>query len=184
MRDMSEYTRVTDVLYPLTGLKFVNPEVLASASERGTKVHEMFTGLMEGIEFMNFDHKVAGYIQSLLQWLPRKFIERPERLFCDKYKITGEIDGIYEEIGGLVLIDIKTSSSESKTWKLQGSAYAYLLKQAGYNIKRIEFVKLSKDGKLPRVYVYEDEFDNFLKCLYVYRTFLEKESAQLGWEHI
>ncbi len=172
MKNIKEYTRVTEVLYPFSGLKCVPPEILKNAAERGTKVHEICDALIEQIGMFNIDNKVAGYIESFNHYLPDKnFIEKPERFFCDEHMITGECDAIYQDRKGLVLVDIKTSAKEGKTWNLQGSAYAYLAKKYEYKITRIEFVKLCKEGKEPKIFVYQYDFQMFLKCLDVYRKF-------------
>ena len=174
MKDLSKYTRVTDVLFPLSGLKNIDPQILKNAAERGTKVHEICDAIISDMGMPSIDGQIIGYINSFNQWMPKHFIEKPERFFCDDYMISGECDGIYEDEEGLVLVDLKTPANESKTWKLQGSAYSYLAKKAGYNISRIEFVKLSKEGKAPKVFSYVEDFDLFLKCLEVYRYFYKK----------
>ena len=174
MKDICEYTRVTDVLFPLSGLRNIDPTILKNAAERGTKVHNICDAVIDGLGIGKIDQALFGYVESFNQWLPKHFIEKPKRFFCDEHKITGECDAIYEESDGLVLVDFKTPANESKTWKLQGSAYSYLAKQSGYDIKRIEFVKLSKTGSKPKVFVYEEDFDMFLKCLDIYRYFFNK----------
>jgi hypothetical protein len=170
------YSRVTTVLSPFSGMKKIPQHILKIAGERGHKVHEICTAMMEEIGLSTFEPPFKGYIDSFDRWREGKdFIERPERFYCDKYKITGEIDGIYEEKGKLVLIDIKTSAKENKTWHLQGSAYSYLCKENGYDISRIEFIQLSKDGNDATIYSYKENFKLFLKCLEVYELFFKEE---------
>jgi len=166
-----KYTRVTDVLFPLSGLKNIPPDILKNAAERGTKVHEFCDAIMQDLGFFPCDQKIGKYIESFMKWLSKEFIPRPDRFYCDELRLTGECDAIYRDEGGLVLVDIKTPVNESKTWMLQGSAYSYLAKKAGYDIKRIEFVQLSKDGKEPKVYVYDADMTLFIKCLEIYRYF-------------
>lgn len=88
--------------------------------------------------------------------------------------ITGQVDMIIETENGAVILDLKTSSKPSKTWPLQGSAYAYMAKKEGYDIKGIHFLHLSKQGLDPHLYVYDDHFDLFSKCLDVYKHFFKK----------
>ncbi len=118
---------------------------------------------------------VSGYISSFLHWEKTKNIRsKPSRWYCDKYKITGECDGIYFDDVKPIIFDLKTSSKYGETWKYQGAAYAYLAKQAGYDIKRLEFVHLQKNGKPAISYFFDDfekDFEMFLKCLEVYRHF-------------
>jgi Holliday junction resolvase-like predicted endonuclease len=182
MAKNKDYLRVTQVLSPFSGLSKVNPIVLSKAGERGSKVHEICTAVMDEIGIFPFGNTYDGYIESFKKWMDgKKFIDRPSRFYCDKYMITGEIDAIYQDKEDLVLIDIKTSSKENKTWPLQGSAYAYLCRQNGYNISRIEFIQLSKMGNEAKIYSYKENFDMFLKCLDVYKTFFDKEEDYMEY---
>jgi len=189
---LPDYTRVTDVLRPFSGLDFVKPEVLNAACLRGTHVHEATDAIIyESGKIVrtnlgtiikkqkdNFvvKEECEKYIESLCFWLQGKlFIKKPERFYCDQYMITGECDALYEDDNGLTLVDFKTPVKESKTWGLQGSAYSYLAKKNGYPINRIEFVKLCKEGKEPKVFVYEEDFGTFLSCLEVYNYFYKNK---------
>jgi hypothetical protein len=168
------YTRVTDVLFPFSGLKAVDPEILRKAAERGTKVHEICDALIEEIGVGQIDPSLSGYVASFESWYEGKlFIPKPKRFYCDTYKITGECDAVYIQDGHLILVDFKTPVKESKTWKLQASAYSYLAEKNGYQLKRLEFVKLCKQGNEAQVFLYKENFDLFLKCLEVYREFFE-----------
>jgi hypothetical protein len=189
MSEIDGYTRVTDVLYPFTELGKIDPEVLRIAGDRGTIVHTLCDAEIIGLpapataslvrpycacesQVEGEVLKVEGCLESFRKWAPGKFfVEKPSRFFCDTHKITGECDALYMEEDGLVLVDFKTPHKESKSWSLQGSAYSWLAKQSHYNIKRIEFVRLKRDGKAPQVYRYEENFPLFLKCLEIYRHF-------------
>jgi len=81
---------------------------------------------------------------------------------------------IIEAPEGAVILDLKTSYKPSKTWPIQGSAYKYLAKQHGYDIKGIHFLHLDKHGAPPHLYVYDDHFDLFSKCLDIYKHFWGK----------
>ena len=85
--------------------------------------------------------------------------------------ITGQVDMIIETPKGAVILDLKTSAKESKTWPLQGSAYAYMARKAGYDIRGIQFLHLNKFGTEPNLIEYEDNFDLFKKCFDVYQYF-------------
>lgn len=171
MNDIKDYTRVTECLYPLSGLKSIPAEILKKAADRGTRVHEICDAIMADIGMLDLEDEVAGYIKSFEQWLPRKFLEKPDRFFDDDHHLTGEADGMYVDGDDLVLFDIKTPAKESNTWLLQLSAYAYLARLSGYPITVIEVVRLNKDGKAPEVIRYKEDFDLFLNCLSVYRYF-------------
>lgn len=176
--NFEEYTRVTEVLFPFANLAHIDPQILQNAATRGKIVHDCCDAITQEIGYIVSDEKINKYIESFKLWLPKQFIDKPARFFCKDLMITGECDAIYEEDGGLVLVDYKTSAKESKTWQLQGSAYAYLARKIGYNIKRIEFVKFCKNGKIPTVFVYEERFDLFLKCLELYRHFFKDKSTE------
>ncbi len=180
------HTRISDVLYPFTDLSNIEPSILMNAARRGTVVHTFIDSLLAGTDLIGLDAAIRDYaeedehfssekskvmlaLNSFNHWHPgKKFIKKPERFFCDTHYITGECDGIYEDDEGLVLVDYKTPASESKSWLLQGSAYSYLAKLAGYDIKRIEFIKLSKSGAQPKTFKYVEDFPLFLAHLKVY----------------
>lgn len=179
MAKINDYLRVTTVLGPFSGLKNIDPYILNQAAERGSKVHDICSALMEEIGLQTFEPRFDGYIESFNKWVEgKRFIERPPRFYCDEYRITGEVDGIYKDKDGLVLIDIKTSAKENKTWALQGSAYSYLCRKSGINISRIEFVQLSKDGKDAKIYHYKENFELFLKCLEIYKIFFHSNTEE------
>lgn len=176
---MNGYTRVTEVLYPLSGLKSIPQEIVAKAAERGNRAHQACDAIMSDIGLGNVDEDIKGYIESFNHWVgDKKFLDKPDRWYCDKYMLTGECDGVYEEGKDLILFDIKTPAKESSTWKLQLSAYAYLAMQAGLPITKIEVIRLNKDGKPAEVIRYEENFDLYLKCLDVYRYFYKDNECE------
>jgi len=177
--DRSHYLRVTTILYPFSGLKGIDPSVLASAAERGTKVHEIIDAFEEGIGLFELELALKGYFESYTKWATgKKFLKKPERFYCDVLKITGEIDAMYKDGKDLVIVDYKTPVRESKTWAMQATAYSYLAKQSGYDIKRVEFVKLDKTSKEPKIYVYEEDMDTFKKVLDCYKYFFKEKNEE------
>lgn len=177
LKTSDEYIRVTDVLFPFSGLRSIPPHILQNAQERGTKVHEICDAIMNDLGTIDISPELNGYISSFSKWTEGKvFFKRPPRFYCDKYKITGEVDGLYiNEDGSLTLFDIKTPASEGKTWSLQGSAYFHLATQADYPISKIEFIQLSKIGYDPKIYSYKPNFELFLKCLEIYKIFFKDQ---------
>lgn len=173
----ADYVRVTDVLSMFNDFSMVDPDTLERAKERGTEVHKQCDSIM--LEY-TWDHGSLydKYMESFALWSKGKKFpfakQKIPRFYDDELFITGEIDGLYETDQGLVLIDIKTSASPSKTWALQTSAYSYLCKKHGYDVQRIEVLKLSKEGKMPKIYLYEENMDMFRKVLDVYRYFKQK----------
>jgi hypothetical protein len=198
------YTRVTEILRPFSGMGKIDPAVLKNAGSRGTAVHRyidsvisnepLFGGIEEDVRaYTNSDEhfdkemmKIESMTKSFELWnFGKNFIKKPERFYCDELKITGDCDQIYQDDeGNFILVDFKTSCSEGSTWFLQGSAYSYLAKLNKYQIDRIEFVKLLKNGKAPKVYVYEENMDLFRCCLRIYREFFENPKEQIDLDYL
>lgn len=176
MIDREHYTRVTEVLYPYSGLQHIDPKVLANAARRGTRVHQACEAIVTGEGAWGVDEEIAGYVKSFEKWwyMGHTVLAMEQRFFCDKKMITGQCDMILDTPQGAVILDIKTPMRPSKTWPLQGSAYAYLARAAGYNVSGIQFLKVDKNGKDPTVYNYKDEWEMFEKCLDVYNMFFKK----------
>lgn len=173
---MADLIHVTDVLQPHSMLHDIDPEIIKRAGERGDKVHKAIANILGGYEVFNYeDSEIDNYIQSFKQWdRTGKIVAVELRLDCHELGITGAIDTILQNDKGYAIVDYKTSAKESKTWSLQGSAYRYLARLAGYDINQIIFVQLKKDGSQPSVYHYEDELDMFLRCLELYKYFSNK----------
>lgn len=170
------YIRVTDVLGFFSKFHLIDPQVLSNAAERGKEVHGIIDMIIAKVPEFSRRQDTEGYIESFKKWGRKRFLPKPDRFFCDELGITGECDAIYqEEDGGLVLVDFKTPVIESKGWLLQCSAYAYMARKRGHDIKRVEVVRLSKTGSKPKIYVYEENFPLFLKCLEVYKYFFNQE---------
>jgi hypothetical protein len=173
------YLRVTEVLSPFSGLSKIDPMVLQNAADRGALVHQIIEGIEQGFGKENVPEHVEGYIQSYETWADGKdFLPAQKRLCDSNLMITGLVDAIYREGNDLVLVDYKTPARESKTWELQGSAYSHLCKIIGYNIARIEFVKLDKRGKYPEIFRYQENMAMFRKALDCYRYFFEDKSKE------
>jgi len=171
----TDYNRVTTILSPFSGLSHVDPDILANACSRGTRVHDACEAIVKGIGLWDIDPEIAGYVKSFEKWWSEghKVLAVEKRFYCSELMITGQVDMIIEAEEGAIILDIKTSSRPSKTWPLQGSAYAYMAKKSGYDITGIHFLHLSKHGIKPKIYIYDDHFDLFKKCLDVYRYFFE-----------
>jgi hypothetical protein len=172
--DMLNFDRVTTVLAPFSGLNMINSDILANAAKRGSLVHDAADCIIAGLPFDDEAEPFIGYINSFKSWMADKnFLDKPSRFFDEEFHLSGECDGIYEKDGEIVLFDLKTPIREGSTWALQGSAYAYLAKNRGYKIDKVEFVKLDKEGANPRIYHYEDSFHEFLSLLKIYRKYFK-----------
>lgn len=170
------YLRVTKVLYPFSGLEKIDANVVAHAAERGTKVHKICEGIIQGIGELGVEEETRPYVESFKKWWSQghKVFMLEQRFWCDDLEITGQVDLILETPEGLAIVDLKTSSKPSKTWEAQGSAYAYLAKKAGHDIKRVYFLHLQRDGRAAKIYEYPVDDSFFLAILRVYQHFFAK----------
>lgn len=171
------YTRVTNVLYPFSGLEKIDADVVAHAAERGTKVHKICEGIILGLGELGVDNETSGYVESFKKWwaLGHEVVMMEQRFWDDDLKITGQVDLILRTPEGLAIVDLKTSSRPSKTWQAQGSAYAYLAKKAGHDIQKIYFLHLNKHGNEAKVYEYPVDDGFFLAVLRVWAHFFQKD---------
>lgn len=170
------YTRVTNVLYRFSGLERIDPEIVAHAAERGTKVHKICEGIVQGLGELGVDEETRPYVESFKQWWQKGWdvVMIEKRFWCDKLQLTGQVDFIIRTPDGLAIVDMKTSSKPSDTWPAQGSAYAYLAKEAGHDIKKIFFLHLLKSGREAKTYEYPVD-DSFFFAIYrVWKHFFRK----------
>lgn len=151
-----DYTRVTTILYPFSGLDRIDEEIVRSAGIRGTKVHKICELIIQGFGEIDVDEETFGYIESFKKWwsLGHEIESVEQRFWDDELQITGQLDLIIKTSCGLSVVDFKTSYKHSKTWEIQGCAYAYLAKKCGYDIQNIQFIHLNKTGKQPKIFQY------------------------------
>lgn len=174
-RNFKNYTRVSDVLYPFSGLQDLDPEVVNNAAERGTAVHKICESIIAGLGEFGVEDHLAGYVESFKKWwTPCEYIM--ERRFWDSDQlITGQCDLIIDG----TLIDLKTSYRPGKTWPVQGNAYAYMARHYGdIPVKKIQFIHLQKTGKPPKIYEYPIDPDLWLSVLRTYKHFYEKPKRE------
>jgi hypothetical protein len=178
---MSEarYLRVTEVLTPFSGLDKIHPAVLQNAADRGTRVHKACEAIIEGLGEWDVGDEIFGYVESFKKWWSKghKVLAIEKRFYCSELMITGQVDLILETSDGIIVLDLKTPIKPSKTWPLQGSAYAHMARKAGYDIKGIHFLQLNKHGLEPKIHIYEDCFDLFKKALDVFNYFFRRKDS-------
>lgn len=179
------YLRVTTMLYPFSGMKDVPQHHLDAAAERGSRVHEAILALEQGIGLAELNKNYEGYLASYELWAVGKdFLACPDRFYDDELMITGEIDAIVKNGNDLVIVDYKTSAKENKSWPMQASAYSYMAKKAGYDVKEILFIKLDKEGKEPIIFTYKEDMEAFKKVLFTYRYFFKDKDEENPMDHI
>lgn len=169
--------RVTEILSRWSGLDRIPTDIVENAAARGTRVHNACEAIMKGLGEWGIDNEIRPYVESFKQWYTpdMKILAIEQRFYCNDLHITGQVDMIVNTDHGACIVDLKTSSSPSKTWPLQGSAYKYLARKHGYDIQGIQFLHLNRYGKRPKVYEYEDQWDTFKKCLDIHNYFYRKE---------
>jgi hypothetical protein len=172
-RSTENYIRVTTVLYPFSGLDKIDTEIVAHAAQRGTKVHNICEGIICGIGELGVDDETRPYVESFKKWWEKghDVVMMEQRFWDDDLRITGQVDLIINTPEGLAIVDLKTSSKPSTTWEAQGSAYAYLAKKAGHDIKKIYFLHLSKVGREAKIYEYPIDDSFFLSIFRVFNHF-------------
>ncbi len=174
-KDKEHYTRVTKILWPFSGLDKIDPDVLENAAIRGTKVHKICEGIVSGLGEIGVEPNIAGYVESFKKWwsIGHEVIMMEERFYDDDLQITGQCDLILKTPEGLVLVDIKTSSRPSKTWEVQGNAYAWLAKNHKHDISKIYFLHLNKNGGFPWIHEYVVDDRLWLSVVKVWEHFLK-----------
>ncbi len=172
-KDRENYTRITTILYPFSGIDKIPQAVVQNAAERGTKVHKICEGIVSGLGEIGVDPETFGYVESFKKWwaLGHEVVLMEERFYDDELRVSGQVDLIIKTPEGLMVVDLKTSYSPSKTWLVQGNAYAHLAKNHGHFVTKIQFLHLNKTGKEPKVYEYEVNPYLFLAVVRVWKHF-------------
>lgn len=167
------YTRVTNVLYQFSGLDKIDAGIVAHAADRGTKVHKICEGIILGLGELGVDDETRPYVESFKQWWEKghEVLMMEKRFWDDELQLTGQVDLIVRTPDGLAIIDLKTSSRPSDTWPAQGSAYAYLAKKAGHDIKKIYFLHLLRSGREAKLYEFPVDDSFFLAIFRVWGHF-------------
>lgn len=175
------FTRVTEVISTFNDFGFVSKEVLEAACERGTLVHDMCELYALDMLIMAVPPHVKGYVDCFKEWFDNYVTEvilTETRLNDDGLKLTGKIDYLLKMKGSnqLVILDIKTPVSKSKTWQLQTSAYQKLLDEVkGIKVDRRVCLMLSNEGKPAKIieYTSEKDIEIFMKAFEVHKFFKE-----------
>jgi len=169
------YSRVTNILYPFSGLEKIDAEIVAHAASRGTKVHQICEAIIEGLGEIGVDDETRGYVESFKKWwaLGHDVVMMEQRFWDDELQITGQVDLILRTPDGLAVLDLKTSARPSKTWQAQGCAYAYLARKAGHDIRKIYFLHLNKNGKEAKIHEYPVDDGFFLTIYRVWAHFFQ-----------
>lgn len=175
------YTRVTAPLQPYNNFDHVDTSTLDYAADRGTRVHlycKLYTLdlLIDEIEpdCKYFVDAYAAWFDSSVQ----EVILVEERINSEKYMLSGQPDAVFRIKGdsGYSIVDNKTCSARSLTWKLQTAAYQILIEEElGIKISRRMALMLPRieEGKCKIREYYDEKKDKmlYLKALELYRVF-------------
>ena len=172
---------VTEVLSKYVDWSKIPAALLALACQRGTDTHTQCSLYASLGYFLNPPTECLGYIESFRVWFDqnvKNVLLNEQRFTCQKFGFTGRLDFVFQlNTDEVVLIDIKTPLSESKTWKGQLAAYDYLVKNYG-KIKSDDMMslRLRPDGKPARGVRYGGDklryFNYFLSALTGHRGFV------------
>lgn len=174
------YLRVTDILSRYSKLDYVDAHILEEACERGTQVHSLCEEYSKNLVMPFVEENLKGYFESFKNWFDNyveKVVLTEKRINDDYYKVSGKFDFVLKFKGEkfLSLVDLKTSSSISKTWALQTAAYVDMItRNLGIQIEKRGCLMLSKEGKPARFVQYSDlvrDINLFESCLVTHRYF-------------
>jgi len=144
------YPRVTDIIGKQTAeeLRKVPIETLYNASIRGTKVHGYCTAWLNNLWVTDIEEEYKPYFDAFTEWANEYVSEclySNVRLYDDEKRFTGEFDLIVKMKDGTnCLVDIKTSCSASRSWKVQLAAYSHLCNQNDYHFDTAFILHLKK----------------------------------------
>ena len=170
---------VTQALSPFSDFSQVPPATLEAACLKGSQVHAIIASILKGLWVAEIPENCQPYIDSFNLWLPVvEEVMMVEETLVDKVrKYKGTPDAILRIKGdeGFTLVDWKSPVLESKSWRLQISAYRSLAMQNGYLIHRTGALQLSPKGKVAKFREYSGtinhDFSLFLNALSIYKYF-------------
>jgi hypothetical protein len=174
------YIRVTEVLTPFSTLTEIDPQTLANAADRGTRVHSYCEAHALGLFVADVDDDCKNYFEAFKKWFDNTVVDVlcvERRLNLPTLKLSGAVDMVVLLKGDdeLSLIDIKTPQSASISWQLQTAAYQLLAKEvADIHASRRICLMLPKYSDAAKVVEYENhdrDQDLYLKALELYRFF-------------
>lgn len=174
------YLRVTEVLQPFSKLDLINPEVLAKAADRGTRVHKYCEMHALGLFVEEYDQDCKNYVEAFKKWFDEWVVEvlfMEVRLNHEKYRISGKPDMVarlkYDKEPSL--IDFKTPQAAQISWDLQTAAYDMLIEDImGVKVGRRFCLMLPKDDSRIKISEYYDRDKSirlYLNALELYRFY-------------
>ena len=156
------YTRVSDFCARYESFDAVDKEYLKHRQDIGINVHQAIECTLNFIPFTLME-EAKPYYESWFKWYDKchpEIIHTEKRLYCDKFMLTGAVDGImsYQWHKDLCICDWKcTSWANLDMWTLKGTFYHHLVKSN--NLCKISdrffYVQLDKEGGYPKIHELE-----------------------------
>lgn len=120
--------RVTQVLSDYFDASMIDPTVLQAASERGTLVHDICAGILQGFFPPEVPEEAKGYVDSFLIFKEQYILEViavEAEVVHPQWRYKGHIDfaGIVKTVPMACVLDWKTPVTKSRTWEAQCAAY-------------------------------------------------------------
>jgi len=150
--------RVTEILKDYVDLSMVPPDVLQAAAERGTLVHDICAGILQGFFPPEIPEEAKGYVDSFLIFKEkyiRDVIAVEAEVVHPQWRYVGHIDfgGYLTMFEAAVVLDWKTPVTKSKTWEAQCAAYLEAARVTFPNALwgKAGVLQLSPEGKAPKM---------------------------------
>jgi hypothetical protein len=170
---------VTRIIDPWVDLSKIPPDTLQAAADRGTAVHDLCLNFYAKGFFTFAPKPLEGYYHSFIAWfdlMVKEVVLVEQRLTDSDLMYSGQIDLLArsKDKGDLILVDLKTPLTKSKSWRLQLAAYSRLCEVNSYVPDRIGSLQLSPDGKMAKMEWYKEsamDLNYFVQALGLYRFF-------------
>lgn len=177
----SRYIRVSEILARLQNFDHIDINVLEAKQLLGINVHEAISMSIKD-DFPCISRKELGYFNSFQKWRKATnpvFTLSETRFYDEDLMITGQVDALvnFPNDSKNVLIDFKTSVSESPLiWPMQGHFYHYLLLKNNLPeiAERFLFIKLDKNGEMPKVFEYRYDENTMNRCKHEAKIYREE----------
>lgn len=172
---------VTQALSPFSRYDGIPPAVMEAAKQRGNRLHAAAAAKLTGtFQVKPLLPEDAGYWASLEDWInsmvDHVYDVEPE-LVDERLGFIGHPDLICKVNGKHYVIDWKTPAQESKSWRVQLSAYCHLA-DSNYRHHAHTWsgmvVQPHPEGKLAKGTPYQRnpaDWAVFISCLNAYRFF-------------
>ena len=150
--------RVTEVLSDYFDASMIDPAVLQAAAERGTLVHDICAGILQGFFPPEIQEEAKGYVDSFLIFKEkyiRDVIAVEAEVVHPAWPFVGHVDfaGYLTTEKDAVILDWKTPATSSRTWSGQLAGYLEAARKTfpQHNFGKAGTLQLSQEGKIPKM---------------------------------